>query len=159
MVMPQETSLVAVFQATGFVLAALLASYFAWLNLENSRLKRRDELFDKRYQYYTAIRNYYLQNCDEWYYSSNEDIDELELGRPLEVVGFANEARFLFGDDIYEHIMSLPFRDPPYTDLLNKKRVTEEQKVLYDKALQKRKTWPTPDWFDQPFLRYMRLEA
>jgi hypothetical protein len=101
---PQDTPPLSVFQATGFVFAALLASYFAWLNLELNRQKRRDELWERRYKFYKEL--------EEWWLSTGDGASESGPRSPdsLAKIQFAERSEFLFGPEIQEHIISLDER-------------------------------------------------
>lgn len=60
--------------------------------------KRKDDLFDRRYAFYKQIERYWLETSD------------IATGREPELEGLvsaAQEAEFLFGNDVRDHILSL----------------------------------------------------
>ncbi len=59
--------------------------------------KRRDELFDKRFEFYQKLERY-------WVKTSHEDVSPCMIE---DLIPFATEASFLFGKKIMDHIFSL----------------------------------------------------
>lgn len=74
------------------------------LNYLHARRKRKDDLFDRRYEFYKGVRDWWLKTAD----LSAPPIDFEEA------LAIADEARLLFGEDIAKHILSLvgPGRHP-----------------------------------------------
>jgi hypothetical protein len=95
-------------QAAIRVLAAALTPTVAIVGLAvgilNHRLakkRRDDDLFDRRYEFYKKIRGVWLSTGSGAPPGSDPTIDTLDL------IPLAEEADFLFGDDIPQHIMDL----------------------------------------------------
>lgn len=70
------------------VIAAIFQMYY-------TAKKRKDDLFDKRFDFYKRIERYWIST------GSNGPPDIINL------LTIASEARFLFGKDIEKHILSL----------------------------------------------------
>ena len=86
-----------------------------------SERHRQNDLFDKRYELYMRIRSTYLGQHD---------------GQPLDIedwIPLAEEANFLFGEDIRKHVLS-----------------------LNDKEVSGSPFFPD-DWFVRPFAKYLTL--
>jgi hypothetical protein len=75
----------------------IFAIFIAWLQYDNNRKKRKNDLFDKRYEFYQRFRNWWLAAAGSETVST--DIETL--------IPIAEEAFFLFGNDISQHILSL----------------------------------------------------
>jgi hypothetical protein len=71
------------------------------LNYLHAQRKRKDDLFDRRYEFYKKVRDWWLTTGTGAPPDQNPFID------PEELIPIAEEARFLFGDDIAQHILSL----------------------------------------------------
>ena len=67
----------------------------AFLQIYYTAKKRKDDLFDKRFDFYKRLERYWLST------NSNGPPDITDL------FPIASEARFLFGKDIERHILSL----------------------------------------------------
>ena len=75
---------------------AIVAAGIAFLQWRTNDLKRNNELFDRRYEFYQRLRGAWLSTVD-----SDLDIDMEDL------ISWAEEAEFLFGRDISTFILSL----------------------------------------------------
>lgn len=78
-------------------IAGFSVSYF---NYQEARIKRKNELFDRRYKFYKMVEKWWLSTGD----AERPPIDFEDL------VPWAIEADFIFGEDIYKHILSLENR-------------------------------------------------
>lgn len=75
------------------IVGLMLGSLQYWLALK----KRKDDLFDRRYAYYQKVRNMWVSTWDK-----DQPVFDQE-----DVIMLAEEAGFIFGKDICEHILSL----------------------------------------------------
>ena len=75
------------------IAAIVLGIFNHWLAVR----RRRDELFDRRYEFYRRVRDFWLSTADPAV--PPPDIQEW--------ISVADEASFLFGRDIVEHLVSL----------------------------------------------------
>ena len=76
-----------------------------FLGIYNFRLsvkKRNVELFDRRYEFYKKLEKYWLSTGHSAESVSKDPHCDIE-----DLISFAKESRFLFGNDISEHIISL----------------------------------------------------
>lgn len=80
---------------------AILGIVFTIRQYQLDCKKRKDELFDRRYAFYQKLREAWLSTHPQ----GNEQDPTLEDWIP-----FAEEAGFIFGKDIQEHILSLADR-------------------------------------------------
>lgn len=71
------------------------------LNHLLARRRRKDELFDRRYEFYQRVREMWMSTG----VGANNDEDPEVHAEDL--VPMAEEARLLFGEDVAQHIMSL----------------------------------------------------
>jgi hypothetical protein len=71
---------------------------FALLQWRSNDWNRKNQLFDKRYKFYQQLREWRLSTQDSEH-RYTPDIEDL--------IPRAEEAGFLFGDDIENHILSL----------------------------------------------------
>lgn len=92
-----------------------------------ARRKRMDDLFNRRYEFYKRVRDWWLSTGTGAPSDRNPDIDLEDL------IPIAEEAGFLFGDDIAQHILSL------------------------DKAGHSGSPFFPNEDFSKPFGRYLRL--
>jgi hypothetical protein len=77
--------------------AGLIISFLQW---QSNQWKRKNDLFDRRYKFF--------KNIESWWISLNTDPDSPDDKVIYEdLIPFAREAKFLFGDDICNHILSL----------------------------------------------------
>lgn len=81
-------------------IVAISTVYMHFSQRHVAKIKRKDDLFDKRYEFYKRIERGWL----ETYYDSNPTLDEVDL------IPVAIEASFLFGKDIVDHIIGLADR-------------------------------------------------
>ena len=92
-----EKSWVDIFQALltpTIAIAGVLIGYYQW---RNNEYKRQNELFDKRFEFYK-------KSCDAWLATGNPDAQSPDVE---DLIPISEEAKFLFGDDIALHILSL----------------------------------------------------
>lgn len=78
---------------TIFVIGTLIA----FLQWRTNDLRRKNELFDRRYEFYQRFRKWWLAWRESEHY-----VPEIE-----DLIPFAEEADFLFGSDVSEYILSL----------------------------------------------------
>lgn len=69
----------------------------AVLNYRHAHRKRKDDLFDRRYEFYRRLRDWWLRTAEP-----DQPLVDAE-----DVIPIAEEARLLFGEDIAQHILSL----------------------------------------------------
>ena len=82
------------------VIAASVAA-LAFANYKLAKRRRKDELFDRRYKLYQEIR-------DLWLATGGDTPEEHQIDLDIDyIMPVAEEAGFLFGDDIVQHIYSL----------------------------------------------------
>jgi len=104
---------------------AVIGSCIAFLQWRTNELKRKQDLFDRRYAYYQQVRKIYFAVA-----SSERPTDETDF------FDLAEEASFLFGDDVAKHIVSIADRKIP----------EQVRHGIMD------------DWFVQPFKKYLELK-
>ncbi len=75
---------------------AIAGTVIAFLQWKTNHLKRKNELFDRRYDFYQKLR--------EWWLATAMPEFEFDI---QDLIPLAEEAGFLFGDDISKHILSL----------------------------------------------------
>lgn len=75
---------------------AIAGTIIAILQWRTSELSRKQELFDRRYEFYQRVRKIYFAVA-----SSEEPIDVTDF------FDVAEEASFLFGTDIAKHIVAI----------------------------------------------------
>lgn len=76
---------------------AIAGSVIAWLQYRTNSQKRKNDLFDRRYNFYQTLEKFWLQSSDD--NCRPHDVEDL--------IPVAMEARMLFGKDIAQHIISL----------------------------------------------------
>lgn len=96
----------------------------AFLGYKEYKLKRTNDLFDRRYKFYKMVEKWWLSTGDE----DNPPTDITD------VLPMAIEADFIFGKDIFDHIVS-----------------------LQDKTHSGSPFFPNDD-FSQPFRKYLTLK-
>ena len=79
---------------------AIVALFLGVLNYRLSARRRRDDLFDRRYRFYQQVRDAWLSTADPS--TRPPDIEDW--------IPIAEEASFLFGSDIADHLVSLDGR-------------------------------------------------
>ena len=103
---------------------ASMGIIFAGLQWWTNEKKRQNELFDRRYQFYVRLKGVYLSQHN----SENQPLDVEDW------IPYAEEAGFLFGDDIQKHIMH-----------------------FVEKKLSGCPNFPE-EWFIKPFRKYLNLK-
>lgn len=92
-------------------LAVVLSFFNYWLDVR----RRRDELFDRRYEFYQRLRSMWLRTG-----ALPEQLPELDTFDIPDLAPIAEEAEFLFGKDIVKHVFSLAGRshsgDPSFPE-------------------------------------------
>lgn len=79
---------------------AIFGALIAYLQWRTNELKRKNDYFDRRYDFYKRIESMWL--------SSATDEQLSVLGFEIEdLIPMADEAGILFGKDVSEHIVSL----------------------------------------------------
>ena len=97
--MLQLPTWVLIVNALALPLIALIAAAIGFLQWRTAELKRKQDLYDKRYAFFEKIwkmycRVYHDQNAGPLF---GDDLLEYE-----------HEASFLFGDDIFRHLTEIP---------------------------------------------------
>jgi hypothetical protein len=109
------------------LLTPAIAIAGAWVAVASHRLarrKRKDDLFDRRYEFYKRVRDWWLSTA-----APEAPVVDVEDVFPL-----TEEAGFLFGKDIAQHILSLEGKRHPGSPFF------------------------PDDEFTKPFLKYLRFE-
>lgn len=70
---------------------------FTWLQFSLAKKKRKDDLFNLRYEFYKNVSKMWTSTSD----SNNPPLDIIDL------IPLAEKAGFLFGEEIPKHILSL----------------------------------------------------
>jgi hypothetical protein len=148
------------FAALAVPIAAVFGVVIGVFNYFLQWQRRRDDLFDRRFKYYVKLREYYLMNCDDFYYVHPGDRDEIRATIPIEQINLSTEARFLFGEKLAKFVKELHWEDAPRLPLrpkfnINDEPMSPEQREEVWRA--ERLSYSTPTWFDKPFLKYMAL--
>jgi len=73
--------------------AGVVIAFFQW---KTNDLKRQNELFDRRYEFYQRLRKW-------WLATSAPAVNSFDIE---DLIPLAEEADFLFGNDISKHILS-----------------------------------------------------
>jgi hypothetical protein len=93
----EKASFITSLQAWSTLALTIVGLIFTGLQCRLAFKKRKDELFDRRYAFYLKIRA-------AWLYTQDESQPEPDV---IDWIPFAEEASFLFGDDVAKHIASL----------------------------------------------------
>lgn len=80
---------------------AIAVAIFTAANYKLAKRRRKDELFDRRYKLYQEVRALWLATGGDTPEEHQIDLD-VDYIMPV-----AEEAGFLFGDDVVKHIYSL----------------------------------------------------
>ena len=104
---------------------ALIAVYYTRTQARTNEIRRKQELFDLRYAFYQKARNIYLTLAKENRLTGATDLFDL-----------AEEADFLFGDDVSKHILN----------------------ILDHRISEQAKHGIIDDWFTKPFKKYLTLK-
>lgn len=108
---------------------AIAGVAFAYGNFQLARRRRNDELFDRRYEFYQRLRSIWLQTGNGAPPGDDPSVYVEDL------IPIAEEARFLFGEEIAQHVLALEGNGhqgyPSFPD----------------------------DWFVKPFRPYLSLEG
>lgn len=83
---------------------ALFGVFIAYMQWHTNELKRKQDLFDKRYSFYKKAREAYIAASSEQYRNTCDITDFFNL---------AEEAHFLFGVEVAKHIISIGDRNIP----------------------------------------------
>jgi hypothetical protein len=90
---------ISVLQALLTPTIAMVGLVIGFLQWRTNHLKRKNELFDRRYEFYYRFREWWLNTGRKPDYAQREiDVDDL--------LPWGEEASFLFGNDIVRHICS-----------------------------------------------------
>lgn len=76
---------------------AILGSLFTGLQFKLARKKRKDDLFNLRYEFYRNLSRI-------WIATNNRENPELGI---TDLIPIAEKANFLFGKEISKHVLSL----------------------------------------------------
>ena len=88
--------------ASGALAVAGISLCFSYLGYRLQRVSRQDSLFQARYDYYKRMRGWWLKTGDFAPEGQSPFIEETDLISPAE------EASFLFGKEVAQHILALP---------------------------------------------------
>lgn len=95
-----EKDIIDIIAAFAPVIISLGVAYIAFQQWRTAEKKRRQDLFDKRYDFYRRIwQTYERQIMHPNSYPPLDEIDILDL---------VHEAEFLFGSDIVKHLFEMP---------------------------------------------------
>lgn len=97
--MSSEKDRIDIFSAISMPIIAAIVAFVTWLQWDTNEKKRKQDLFDKRYTFYSKLKELYIEHARE-----GERFDFLDF------VPAAEEARFLFGKDIEKHVLAIPDR-------------------------------------------------
>ncbi len=122
---------VGIFTAISTPCIALLAGYFTYSQAKTDELRRKQEIFEIRYAYYKKVRAIYIGLHEDLPWHCSEITDFFDL---------AEEASFLFGNDIAQHIIEMGNKH------LANKIETQVRHGIID------------DWFIKPFTKYLSLK-
>ena len=100
-------------------IVAIIVAVLAGVQWRTAEKQRKQEIFQKRWELYTRIFDLYYQRQTMGIPITNEQI-----------LPYANEANFLFGKEIAEHIMGIVTHDGTGLDY---------------------------DWLNKPFEKFMRI--
>jgi thymidylate kinase len=118
-------NLIEIVLAISTPLIAYLAVYYTRSQSRTDELRRKQELFQIRYTFYQKVRATYLSIAE-----SKKPVDETDF------FDLAEEASFLFGDDVSNHIL----------EFANHKIPIQVNQGIID------------DWFLTPFKKYLQLK-
>ena len=76
---------------------AVFGLLFTWFQFVLAKKKRKDDLFNLRYEFYKNISKIWVSTC-------NPETPPLDI---IDLIPLAEKASFLFGKDISAHIISL----------------------------------------------------
>ncbi|WP_264529314.1 hypothetical protein [Flavobacterium sp. N502540] len=76
---------------------AIFGLLFTWLQFILAKKKRKDDLFNLRYEFYKDISNIWTSTC-------NPEMPPLDI---VDLIPLAEKGNFLFGKDISSYIISL----------------------------------------------------
>lgn len=97
-----------IFNSLTIIISGIALTISIW-SIHLSKKKRKDDLYDKRYNFYKRICKYYIST-----YYTNEPPAQFE-----DLINFSEEASFLYGKDIKKHIMACKNKrnsNPEYVD-------------------------------------------
>jgi len=86
-----------VYLAIVTTIVAVLGLVFTGLQFWIARKKRKDDLFNLRYEFYWNVSKLWLK-------TSNRENPELDIA---DLIPIAEKANFLFGKEISKHVLSL----------------------------------------------------
>lgn len=123
------------------ILSSAFIAIFAGVQARISRLKKKNDLFIQRYDFYKRLSTLWLSTCadTEAYHHGSPEAQKYfrENYTPCldyrNLIGFAKEAKFLFGKDIHDFILSL-----------------QEEEAKYE--------YEPEEWFEAPFIKYLKLK-
>ena len=78
-------------------IVAVLGIIFTWLQFNLATKKRKDDLFNLRYEFYEKVSKI-------WIATYNKENLPLHI---TDLIPISEKARFLFGEDVSKHIISL----------------------------------------------------
>jgi hypothetical protein len=147
-------------KALSLPIAAMIGIGIGAFNAWTAHLKRKQDLFDVRYEFYKRCLNaipwygkpYYFPDAESNYWSSEIGYEEFDkrinefFSSTNELELLASESIFIFGEDIQIHLMALS----------NKIDKAKENLAEITSRFMRYEA-PTFKDFDQPFRRYMRL--
>ena len=125
------------FAALAVPIAALVGILLGALNYVLSQKKRKDELFDKRYDHFKLLWRLYIEKNGSDFIADGEHIYRDGFNWDYHAI----QAGFLFGEDVEKHVRS--FNRGPKVDLPVEK---ERWQHVAPSA-----------WFTRPFKPYLEL--
>lgn len=84
---------------------AMFAVLIAYLQWKTAERKRKQDLFDKRYEFYQKIWHLYSRHT--------KSPDAMKAIQETDLLDLAHECEFLFGQDIVDHLFKIPEKQNP----------------------------------------------
>lgn len=122
-------------------IVAIVGTCIAIFQWSLAAKKRKDELFDRRWDFYCRAKKIFLDELTNTI--NNQKKDKISRHISLNWTNhYADEAFFLFGEDIEKHIRAFP------EQIVESKKVKANRKIIEDPVLT----------FRKPFKKYLRLK-
>ena len=95
--------------AVGTLIIAFIAIYIAWRQWITAESKRKQDLFEKRWQFYIKVKKEFIDDFVEKAEDLTPESKSTEKYiRKHWLYNYTDEAYFLFGKDIEKHIIKTP---------------------------------------------------
>jgi hypothetical protein len=127
------------FSAIGTLVIGLVVAFIAWRQWKTAEYKRQQDLFDKRWNFYISAKKRFLDELEE---DSKPNYKKDSVKKYIEnswIKNLTDEAFFLFGSDIEEHISK------NFSQILEKKG----KNTIADPAIS----------FRKPFEQYLKVKG